>query len=300
MHTTLTRRQFSALVGTSLTGSLLAAPALAGTPPPGANDLDRALAEVEGRLGGRLGVAVLDTGAGQAWSRRGDERFPMCSTFKLLACGAVLARVDAGKDDLARRIRFSDKDVVTHSPVTKGRTGGAGMALSEICAAAMTESDNTAANLILASLGGPAAVTAFARSIGDRATRLDRWETALNEAAPGDPRDTTTPAAMAADLRALALGDVLSPPSRDQLNRWLVANRTGDARIRAGVPKGWTVGDKTGSGNQGTANDVAVIWPPGREPVITAVYITESTASFENRNAGIADVARALAAALRA
>jgi beta-lactamase class A len=222
----------------------------------------------------------------------------MCSTFKVLACGAVLARVDAGRDDLNRRIRFEAKDVVTYSPVTKDRAGGDGMTLAELCEAGMTQSDNTAANLILASVGGPAEVTAYARSIGDPVTRLDRTETSLNEATPNDPRDTTTPDAMAADLRTLIVGNGLSRRSRNQLTAWMVANRTGDAKLRAGVPKDWRVGDKTGSGGYGSTNDVAVLWPPGREPLIVCVYLTNTKATFEACNATIAAVGRAVRSTL--
>ncbi|MDZ5458494.1 class A beta-lactamase [Azohydromonas lata] len=297
--TRITRRQIAlTLAGVPLL-SALPRTATAGA-DAGPDALTRALPALEQRLGGRLGVYVLDTQSGRQWTWRADERFPMCSTFKVLACGAVLARVDAGEEALGRRIRFKAEDLVTYSPVTELHASGGGMPLGALCEAAMTRSDNTAANLILRSLGGPAAVTAFARTLGDPATRLDRWETALNEAQPGDPRDTTTPAAMGRNLRTLLLGPHLAPASREQLARWLQANRTGDARLRAGLPAAWRVGDKTGSGDFGTSNDVAVIWPPGRAPVIASVYVTECGAAFEDRNAAIADVARALPAALEA
>ncbi|MDR3462507.1 MAG: class A beta-lactamase, partial [Beijerinckiaceae bacterium] len=227
------------------------------------------------------------------------ERFPMCSTFKVIACGAVLARVDAGREDLNRRIRFEAGDLVPYSPVTKDRVGGDGMTLAELCKAALTQSDNTAANLILASLGGPAAVTAFARALGDSVSRLDRVETALNAATPGDPRDTTTPDAMVDNLRALVVDGRLSARSRDQFSEWLVANQTGGARLRAGLPQDWRVGDKTGSGDWGTTNDVAVVWPPGRKPLILCVYLTNTKASVDDRNATIAAVGRAVERALR-
>ena len=165
---------------------------------------------------------------------------------------------------------------------------------AELCEAAMTLSDNTAGNLLLASIGGPQGLTAFVRSLGDEVTRLDRIETELNEAAPDDLRDTTTPDAMAADLRALALGDVLSTKSRTQLVSWLAANTTGSKRLRAGLPAGWRVGDKTGTGEQGTANDVAVIWPLTHPPVIVTVYLTGATSSADAQSATIADVARAV------
>ncbi|WP_407928146.1 class A beta-lactamase [Arenibaculum pallidiluteum] len=284
-------------MGTLLAGGVTARPGIL-LAAPGSDGLAAKLAEVERRLGARLGAAILDTETGRQWRHRADERFPLCSTFKALASGAVLARVDAGQEDLNRRIRFEARDVVTYSPVTEGRTGGDGMTLAELCEAAVTRSDNTAGNLILRSLGGPAALTSFARSLGDTATRLDRWETELNEATPGDPRDTTTPEAMLADLRLLVLGDRLSGPSRAQLAAWLVSNKTGDAKLRAGLPKDWRVGDKTGGGDHGTMNDVAVIWPPGRKPVIVTVYMTETAASFADRNAGIAEIGRALHGAL--
>lgn len=226
-------------------------------------------ARIEAECGGRLGVAVLDTHNGRRMGHRADERFAMCSTFKLLAGAAVLTRHDAGKEQLDRRIRYDAKDLVTYSPVT-GKYVAAGMTLAELCDAAITVSDNTAGNLLLASFGGPEGLTAFTRTLGDSVTRLDRIEPELNEAAPGDPRDTTTPAAMAANIRALVLGDALSAQSREQLKRWLIASKTGDTALRAG----WTVGDKTGSGERGTRNDVGVIWPPGREPVVVSVYLT--------------------------
>jgi beta-lactamase class A len=295
----LTRRNFSLLLGSLPLLHTLPCAAL-GSIDRSDDALSRALPTIEQRLGARLGVHILDTQTGRRWAHRPDERFPMCSTFKLLACAAVLARVDAGLEDLGRRIRFGHDELVTYSPVTESQVNGAGMRLAELCEAAMTRSDNTAANLILRSLGGPAAVTAFARSLGDDTTRLDRWETALNESRPDDPRDTTTPAAMSHNLRALLLGSPLRNSSREQLTRWLLANRTGDARLRAGLPAAWRIGDKTGSGDFGTANDVAVIWPPGRAPVIASVYITQTDASVEESNAAIADIARGLPAVIEA
>ena len=218
----------------------------------------------------------------------------MCSTFKVLACAAILARVDRGQEHLSRRIRFEASDLVTYSPVTRDRVGDGGMALAELCEAGITQSDNTAGNLILASLGGPSGVTSYARALGDTVTRLDRTETSLNDAVPGDLRDTTTPGAMTANLRALVVGDALSQPSRGQLTAWLVATQTGGAKLRAGLPGGWRVGDKTGGGDWGTANDVAVVWPPDRKPVIVSVYLTGTEASFDDRNAAIAAVGRAV------
>jgi beta-lactamase class A len=257
--------------------------------------LQAEFARIEKEIDGRLGIAALDTRDGSMASYRADERFPMCSTFKALAAAAVLARVDIGKEQLDRRIRYEAKHLVTYSPVTE-KNVETGMTLAEICEAAITLSDNTAGNLQLAAIGGPEGFTAYLRTLGDTVTRLDRIETALNEATPGDPRDTTTPAAMTENLHKLVLGDALSAKSRAQLKTWLVANKTGDTRIRAGVPAGWTVGDKTGTGERGTNNDVGILWPPGRAPMILCVYLTETSASFEARNATIAAVAQAVAA----
>lgn len=293
----LTRRHFSALACYAFAGSLWT-PSMLRAASHAEDQLSQQFVAIEKSIGARMGVAIRDTETGQRWDYRSAERFPMCSTFKLLACAAVLARVDAGQETLDRRIRIEPKDMVTYSPVTKDHVGGE-MELGEICAAAMTQSDNTAGNLILASLGGPAGLTAFARSLGDSVTRLDRWETALNEATPGDPRDTTSPEAMSGNLQVLITGKRLSPQARGQLVAWLLASRTGSAKLRAGVPADWRLGDKTGGGDWGTNNDVAVIWPPHREPLLASVYITESKASFEERNAAIAAVGRTMATLLK-
>lgn len=291
MHSHLTRRHFS--LGLAATA---AAVWLRPTSGFAAADkaLPAALADIESGLGCRLGVSIIDMETERRWEYRGGERFPMCSTFKMLAAAAVLARVDAGREDLDRRIPVTADDMVTYAPVTEKRVGGEPMSLAELCEATVTLSDNPAANLILRTLGGPGGITAYARTLGDDVTRLDRWETELNEATPGDPRDTTTPDAMASNLRILATGEALSPSSRDILLGWLIGCKTGDAKLRAGLPQGWRVGDKTGGGAHGTNNDVGIVWPPGRRPVIAAVYVTETEASLDRRNAAIADVGRAL------
>lgn len=294
-----TRRRFTTAAAAALAAAALARAQPARAEGAAADALARRLTAIERALGGRLGVAAIEDGMGRGWTHRAGERFPLCSVFKALACGAVLAGVDAGQERLARRVAVRRDDLVPHSPVTEGRVGS-GMTLGELCAAAMTRSDNTAGNLILGRLGGPAGLTAFARSLGDAATRLDRWETALNEAAPGDPRDTTTPAAMAADLRALALGAALSPRSRARFVDWLVDNRTGDARLRAGLPRDWRVGDKTGTGGHGSTNDVAVVWPPGRPAWVVCVFVTDTRASLDARNEAVAEVGRTLAHSIAA
>ncbi len=261
--------------------------------------LNQKFTEIEGSSGGRVGVAVLDTATGARVGHRADERFAMCSTFKLLEAAAVLQRVDAGKESLSRRLTFTAKDILSYAPITEEHVGGDGMSISELCDAAVRYSDGTAANLLLDTIGGPAGFTAFARAIGDNVTRLDRNEPDMSLATPGDLRDTTSPAAMVQNLQTLLLGKLLSGDSRAQLEDWMLRNTTGDPCLRAGVPKGWRIGDKTGTGDYGTRNDVAVIWPPQRAPVLVAVYITGATAiSDDQRNAAIANVGRAVAAAL--
>ena len=243
------------------------------------------LAAIEARQGGRLGVAILDTGNGAKLAHRADERFPMCSTFKLLASAAVLKLVDEEKESLDRTIAYGPADLLEYAPVTKAHVGEGGMRLGDVCAAAINWSDNTAANLILLVIGGPEGFTRFARSLGDEATRLDRNEPSVNMATPGDARDTTTPLAMARDLQAVLTGGVLSGASRRQLEAWLIADKVGDKRLRAGLPPSWGVGDKTGSGDHGTANVIGILRSPGRAPLLAGVYYTESEASMDARNA---------------
>jgi beta-lactamase class A len=276
--------------------TIFAAPLL--TLPAFANDAGSTLADLERRNGGRLGVAALDTASGRQAGHRGDERFPLCSTFKFLAAALVLGRIDRDQERLDRRIVFSDKDLVTYSPVTKDHVGPGGMSMAEICEAVVTLSDNTAGNLMLASFGGPAALTVYARALGDGPTRLDRIETELNEAAPEDPRDTTTPNAMLGDMQRLLASDALSADSRQRLAEWLLASKTGAKRLRAGLPAEWRVGDKTGTGSNGTANDIAVVWPPRRAPVLVVAYFTGSTIPDEARDAVIADAGRIAVASL--
>jgi beta-lactamase class A len=274
---------FSSFVGLAASGRLAMATAFE------TSSFEGRMGKIEEASGGRLGVAILDTTTAARVGYRSDERFPMCSTFKLLAVGAVLRRVDKGREQLDRTVRFTQKDLVTYSPATEKRVDS-GMSIKELCAAAMTLSDNTAANLLLGSIGGPAGLTAFARTLGDDVTRLDRIEPELNEALPHDPRDTSTPDKMVSDLRELVLGNALSPSSRAQLTDWLVHNQTGDKRLRAGVPAGWKVGDKTGSGARGTTNDLAILWPPQRGPIFVAAYLTGTTADDDRRNGTIAAV----------
>jgi beta-lactamase class A len=248
-----------------------------------------ALAELERRSSGRLGVAALDSGSGRRVAYRADERFAMCSTSKFLSVATVLARVDRGEDRLDRVVPYGASDLLSYAPVTKANVGKGAMTLEALCAAAIEVSDNTAANLLLASFGGPAALTRYARSLGDGVTRLDRNEPTLNENLPGDPRDTTTPRAMLGDMDALLLGAKLTNGSRERLGSWMNACTTGGDRIRAGAPAGWRVGDKTGTGERGAANDIAILRPPHAAPVLVCIYSsTPNAPSPEARSAVIA------------
>ncbi|MGK8521610.1 class A beta-lactamase [Nocardia asteroides] len=257
------------------------------------------VADLEARYGARVGLFAVDTATGETSTHHADERFPFLSTFKALAAAALLRAhpLDTGYFD--RVIRFHESDLVEHSPVTSARVAE-GMTLAQVAEAAITQSDNTAGNLLLRELGGPEGFTAFLRTLGDPTSRLDRWETELNTAIPGDERDTTTPAALAADYRALTLGDALGARERDQLIAWLKANTTGGKRIRAGLPTGWVAGDKTGTGSYGCANDVAIVWPDGgRAPIVIAIQTRRSDADAEVDNDLLAEVTRVVVGRFR-
>lgn len=236
--------------------------------------LDKQLAALEHSANGRLGIAMINTGNGTKILYRGARRFPFCSTFKFMLAAAVLGQSQSQPNLLNKHINYHESDLLSYAPITRKNLAH-GMTVSELCAATIQYSDNTAANLLLKELGGLAAVNQFARSIGDQMFRLDRWEPDLNTALPNDPRDTTTPAAMTASINKLVLGDALHPAQRSQLTAWLKGNTTGDATIRAGAPTDWIVGDKTGSGDYGTTNDIAVLWPTKGAPIVLVVYFTQ-------------------------
>jgi beta-lactamase class A len=256
------------------------------------------IAAIEERTGARIDVAALDTGNGKRLDYRSEERFPMCSTFKLLAAAAVLKRVDEKQEKLDRFVSYTEKDILEYAPVTKAHLKDGGMTLGALCAAAIEQSDNTAGNLLLDTIGGPSGLTKFARNIGDERTRLDRKEPELNDVGPGDERDTTTAAAMCANMQRLVLGNVLSGSSRRQLEDWLQHNETGALMIRAGVPKTWIIGDKTGRCGNGATNDVAILRPVGRAPIVVAIYSIGSAGSADDRSAILAETARAVVESL--
>lgn len=282
----LARRHFLQLTGAAL-ASTLAANALAKAPPTALskpNPQAADFAALEKASGGRLGVTLLNTATGQRHGHRQDERFPMCSTFKFVLSACVLHLADQGTLSLDRRLPISAQDMLSHAPVTR-RHVGKDLTVRDLCRATMVTSDNPAANLLLGVVGGPAGVTAFLRANGDAVTRNDRLEPEMNEFAPGDPRDTTSPAAMAASLQRFVLGDVLKPASRLQLADWLIDNETGDARLRAGLSKAWRVGDKTGSNGEDTTNDIAILWPlAGGTPWVLTTYLQGATVDDAGRN----------------
>lgn len=256
----------------------------------------RAVLGTERASGGRLGLAVLDTGSGERFLHRADQRFPMCSTFKFALAAAMLKQVEHKRERLDRRVPVLAADIVSNSPFCEKRVGGSA-SVAELCHATITLSDNSAANLLLRTIGGPAGFTRRLRGFGDTVTRLDRWETEMSEATPGDPRDTTSPLAMAKLAMRLVLGGALSPAGRTQLTQWMKDTRTSRNSLRAGLPGTWLVADKTGAGAHGTDNLLAVLWPPRRPPLVVASYITGSSLPFEARRPLHARLGRALAAA---
>lgn len=289
----LARRQFLQWTGAAA-ASALAASVLAKTPPTALGVKQKQasdFAALEKASGGRLGVTLLDTASGRRVGHRQDERFPMCSTFKFVLSASVLHLADQGTLSLDRRLPVRQQDMLSHAPVTK-RHVGKDLTVRDLCRATMVTSDNPAANLLLGVVGGPAGVTAFLRANGDAVTRNDRLEPEMNQFAPGDPRDTTSPAAMAASLQRFVLGDVLKPASRLQLADWLIDNETGDARLRAGLSPAWRVGDKTGSNGEDTTNDIAILWPlAGGAPWVLTSYLQGATVDDAGRNDVLRQVA---------
>ncbi|WP_243633201.1 class A beta-lactamase [Paenibacillus xerothermodurans] len=256
---------------------------------------EQSFAQLEQQFAAHLGVFAIDTGTGRTVAYQADKRFAYTSTFKALAAGAVL--LNSSTEELDENITYSADDLVTYSPVTEKHVT-TGMTLREICDAAVRYSDNTAGNLLLKRLGGPAGFEAALRQIGDTVTQADRYEIDLNEAVPGDDRDTSTARALATSLQAFALSDVLPENERSILTDWLKRNTTGAELIRAGVPQGWTVGDKTGAGGYGTRNDIGIVWPPNGDPIVMAVLSSRDTQDAAYDNALIAHATKVAVNAL--
>lgn len=286
-------------------GSPVGSPAVAApcSGPPSAAlsaadpDVQADLAALEVQFDARLGVYAVDTGSGTSIEYRADERFAYASTYKALAAAAVLGQTSVA--ELDQVVAYSSSDLVSGSPVTQQRVGDE-MTLRELGDAAVRYSDNTAGNLLLRRLGGPEGLEQVLRELGDQVTQVDRTEPELNQATPGDTRDTSTPRALACDLGAFVLGSVLDEDDRAVLTEWIRRNTTGDALIRAGVPGGWDVGDKTGAGRYGTRNDIAVLWPPGRQPLVLAVLSRREEEDAEHDDELVAMAAEIVVAALSA
>lgn len=275
------------------------APAFLASPLLGQGGPAAAIVDYEAASGGHIGLYArnLRTGTELAW--RADERFVMCSTFKASLAALVLLRVDRGRDRLDAQVRFSPSDVPDWwAPVAKANLARGTMSLEEMCAAAVEQSDNSCANLLLAPIGGPAALTAFWRAIGDRETRLDDNEPELNRTPPGGLRNTTTPAAMANILREIVLGHRLSGSSRAKLTRWLLGCQTGANRLRGGLPKNWVIGDKTGNNGADGAGDIAIAWPDPRTPIVIAAYTRGGSPTPAQLETVFAKIGRLVAARL--
>jgi len=265
--------------------------------PSSPTDEHRQLVELERKFDARLGVYALATGTGATIAHRADERFAFCSTFKGLAAAAVLHRNPLSHLDTV--VKYTERDLMKSAAITK-RHVATGMTIRQLCDAAVRYSDGTAGNLLLRDIGGPAQFTAYVRSLGDTVTRMDRIEPTITQATPGDPRDTTSPRAFGANYQTLLLGDALPADKRAFLRDLLERNATaaGARRIRAGVPRGWTVADKTGTGAYGTLNDIAVVWPPNAAPLVIAIMSSKATRDADYDQALIAEAAAYVAASL--
>jgi len=269
---------------------LISSPARAGDA-----SLIEAIAEgIEQETGGRVGLALLDSDSGQSVSLRANERFAMCSTFKLALAGWLLHAADRGRLALDEPIAITAQDMVPHAPFSESRVGQH-VSLMALAEAGVVSSDNPAANLLLRRLGGPQGLTEWVREQGDAVTRLDRYETMLNEGAPGDPRDTTSPAAMLALMQRLLLGDTLTPDSRQRVIGWMHGSETGNNLVRAGLPLGWQEGNKTGAGENGIRTIISLITPPGRRPILLCVFMAGVGETLAARNAHFPLLGRALA-----
>ena len=256
------------------------------------------LTAIAARVGGRVGIHWYDTHTGARIAFDDGSRYAMASTFKMLLAAAVLSKVDRGELALATKLPFGEKDILPTAPVSLKHLPDGVITIREACAAIVEVSDNTAANLLLRQIGGPEGFTKFARSIGDTTTRLDRYELELNSNEPGDPRDTTTPEAMVGSMELVLLKDALSAESRRLLTDWMISARPGLNRIRAGLPSDWKAGDKTGTGRNGAVNDLAIIWPPGRKPILLAIYMSESRKPTDELIGGHAEIARELSSTI--
>jgi beta-lactamase class A len=283
----LTRRvMLAASVAAAITSGAQAAPSGA-----------RSLAAIRKRIGGRLGVHVLDSQSGKRFGIDENSRYAMASTFKLPLAAALLWQVDRKAFTLEHALAIAKADLLANSPAVEAKlaTGADSMTIRELAAAVIVSSDNAAANILLRGIGGPPGLTGFFRTLDDKTSRLDRFELELNSNLPGDERDTTTPRAMVDSMLKIFTQDVLSLASRALLIDWMAASRTGLARLRAGLPKSWVPGDKTGTGANGAVNDIAIAYPPKRRPIFIAVYMSESKLGVPELSAAHAEIGAVIA-----
>ena len=249
-------------------------------------------AALERRIAGRIGLSAVEIGTNREITHSGDERFAMCSTFKLLLAAQTLNRIENGQDKLDHNISYRAEDLLSYSPITAKNIARKGMKISELCSAAIQYSDNTAANLLLRIQGGPEGLTNYLQSIGDKITHLDRYEPFLNTPVKGKNLDSTTANAMASTLRKLIFGDALTPSSREQLKNWLLGNTTGGNRLKAGLPSNWKIADKTGTGENGATNDIGILYPPNGSPIVIAAFISDSKKPQKELELALADIAK--------
>ncbi|HEM8007880.1 TPA: class A beta-lactamase [Citrobacter koseri] len=281
------RMKWGLCVLAALSGSAMAAPLTA-------QYVSAIAMQEEQRLHARIGIAVLDTATNSITHYRGEERFPLNSTHKPLLCAALLREVDRKALALSASTQFEPSQLVEYSPITEKHVAPDAMSWAQLCSAAVSYSDNTAANLIARKLNGPQAVTQFLRDSGDTITRLDRYEPELNSAIPGDERDSTTPVAIAQTLNTLLLGNVLQPSSRDQLMQWMRDDKVADGLLRSVLPDGWKIADKTGAGDNGSRSIVSVVWPTSQKPLLVVIYITQTPATMAQRDAAIVRIGESL------
>lgn len=256
------------------------------------SDFTKQIKLLESKNGGRIGVSALNTENNKRLNYRENERFAMCSTFKLFLVASVLDRIDTGNESLERLVGYDASDILEYAPITKAHLKNGKMSIADLSAATIQYSDNTAANLLFKIIGGPDGLTKYIRFLGDKVTRIDRIEPYLNTNIPQDKRDTTTPSSVVDNMNKLLVEDALSPKSKKQLIKWLLGNTTGDTKLKAGINSKWKVGDKTGAGENGASSDVAIVWPTDSKPFLIAVYYTGSSITTEEKNAVIAEVGR--------
>ncbi|MFV0575049.1 MAG: class A beta-lactamase [Vibrio sp.] len=255
--------------------------------------VDKQIQQVEQELSARVGVTILDVDSGKLWDHNGDQRFPLTSTFKTIACGKLLNDSEDGQLQLTDTVKVRTVDLVTYSPVVEKYVGKQ-IELQNACQAAMYMSDNTAANIIIKAVGGTEAVTQFARTLGDKVTRLDRFEPELNQGKPNDERDTTTPNMISQDINALLFGSVLSEQSKQQLKEWMVNNQVTGNLLRSVLPDYWHIADRSGAGGYGSRSITAVVWTDNQSPVIISIYLTQTEASMDELNQAIVEIGKAI------